>query len=87
MAPLRQAPRFTWFADRRIPRVVVSYVVGNWFSQWRQDLRIWERKSYQERPLLVREDGPIHALRRWYRQFYDPAPQREKPLLRVMEGT
>ena len=86
VAPLRQGPRFTWFADRRIPRIVVSYVVGNWISQWRQDLRIWERKSYQARPLLIQEDGPIASLRRWTRPFYGPARPRDPVVLHCVEG-
>ncbi|MAQ18199.1 MAG: hypothetical protein CMN30_25810 [Sandaracinus sp.] len=69
LAPLAQHVRFRWFADRSIPRLLVSYVVGNWISQWREDIAIWENKIFRERPQLVRDDGPIHALRKWYRQF------------------
>jgi len=45
-------------------------VIGNWVSQWRNDIDIWERKIHRARPLLVQEDGPIHRLRRWFSQFY-----------------
>jgi cholesterol 7-dehydrogenase len=69
-APLEQQVDFHWFAEPKIPRVLVSYVIGNWVSQWRNDVDIWERKIHRERPLLVQEDGPIHRLRRWFSQFY-----------------
>lgn len=69
LAPLAQQVRFRWFADPQVPRLLVSYVVGNWVSQWREDIEIWENKIFRERPQLVPGDGPVHALRRWYRQF------------------
>ena len=69
LAPLAQRVRFRWYAERSIPRLLVSYVIGNWVSQWREDIVIWENKIFRERPQLVSTDGPVHALRRWYRQF------------------
>ena len=69
LAPLAQRVRFRWFAEPSIPRLLVSYVIGNWISQWREDIDIWENKIFRERPQLVRDDGPVHALRRWYQQF------------------
>jgi 3-ketosteroid 9alpha-monooxygenase subunit A len=38
-----------------------------------QDARIWERKSFQPRPVLSEADGPIVALRTWLSRFYEPA--------------
>lgn len=35
-----------------------------------QDVPIWESKLWRERPVLVPEDGPVAAFRRWTRQFY-----------------
>jgi len=70
IAPLELRVRFRWFADRAIPRALVSYVVGNWVAQWRADISIWENKVYNPRPMVLAEDGPIHELRRWFRQFY-----------------
>ena len=32
---------------------------------------IWEHKIHLERPALCDGDGPIAALRRWGRQFYE----------------
>lgn len=70
VAPLTQHVRFRWFSDARVPKAMASFIVGNWVSQWRQDIGIWERKIYQKNPMLTRGDGPIHQLRRWYAQFY-----------------
>lgn len=72
LAPLEQKVDFHWFAEPKIPRMLVSYVVGNWVSQWRNDVAIWENKIHRPRPVLVQEDGPIHRLRRWFSQFYSP---------------
>lgn len=83
VAPLEQRVDFHWFADRRMPRLLVWYVVGNWISQWQHDIQIWENKAYTTHPTLCRDDGPVVRLRRWYRQFFPdwqpPAAARETP--------
>ena len=73
VAPLTQHVRFRWFSEPSVPRPLASFIVGNWISQWRQDIGIWERKIYRKNPMLTRGDGPIHQLRRWYSQFYPAA--------------
>ena len=35
-----------------------------------RDVAIWNRKKFEKRPLLVKEDKSIIAYRRWYAQFY-----------------
>jgi hypothetical protein len=50
--------------------LLVSYVVGNWVSQWANDLLMWENKILMNKPVLVKGDGPVPKLRRWYSQFY-----------------
>ena len=69
LGPLEQQVVFRWFSDRRLPRLLVWYVVGSWISQWQQDIEIWESKVYLPVPRLCRGDGPVFRLRRWYRQF------------------
>ena len=70
IAPLKQQVHFSWFADKSISRILASYVVGNWVSQWRRDVEIWENKIYRQKPLLTKSDGPVHRMRQWYQQFY-----------------
>jgi cholesterol 7-dehydrogenase len=70
---MSQQVRFRWFSGPNVPKPLASFIVGNWVSQWRQDIGIWERKIYRKNPMLTREDGPIHQLRRWYSQFYTAA--------------
>ena len=67
---LRQRVTFRWFAARRTPRLLVSFVIGSWVSQWRQDAEIWKHKIYRQRPLWAAADGPLAQMRAWYRQFY-----------------
>ena len=38
--------------------------------QFTQDIPIWENKTYRERPIVTKVDGPITQYRRWFRQFY-----------------
>jgi len=68
--PLRLRVRFRWWAERTVPRLLTSYVVGNWISQWWRDVEVWENKIHVPRPLLTRGDGPLRELRSWFRQFY-----------------
>lgn len=76
LGPLRLRVAFHWYAEAHIPGPLASYVVGSWHSQWQMDRRIWERKVYRARPQLVGADGPVHELRRWYRQFFEePGPR------------
>ena len=70
IAPLEQQVDFLWFADRRVPRIAVWYAVGNWISQWWNDVRIWENKTFTKPPRLCRADGPVMRLRSWYRPFF-----------------
>jgi len=65
-----QQTQFRWYADPKIPRLLAWYVVGNWISQWRNDVLVWENKIFRPKPALASGDGPIPALRRWYKQFY-----------------
>ena len=74
VAPLRQRVTFRWFAARHVPRILVSYVVGNWISQWRQDVAIWRRKIYRPRPPGAVDDGARGTMHKWYRQFYPDGP-------------
>jgi cholesterol 7-dehydrogenase len=70
VGPLEQHVRFRWWSERRIPKLLASYIVGNWVTQWRQDVPIWEQKIYRPKPMLTESDGPVMKLRRWYSQFY-----------------
>ena len=67
---LKQRVTFRWFAPRRVPRIFVSYVIGNWISQWRQDVKIWQGKIYRRSPPSAATDGPLGRMRVWYEQFY-----------------
>jgi nitrite reductase/ring-hydroxylating ferredoxin subunit/putative sterol carrier protein len=43
---------------------------GAFTRDFARDFPIWEKKTYLDRPMLARGDGPIGAYRRWARQFY-----------------
>ncbi|MEM9069300.1 MAG: Rieske 2Fe-2S domain-containing protein [Myxococcota bacterium] len=79
-APLEQRTRFRWYAERSVPTPLVEYVVGSWITQWREDITIWETKRYKQRPMLVKGDGPVHVMRRWYSRFYPPSPETPSPI-------
>jgi cholesterol 7-desaturase len=83
--PLEQKVWFHWYATATMPRWLVYYVVGNWVSQWRNDLDVWENKVHLRKPLLVKGDGPIHKLRKWFGQFYPDEPQPDAESERAAE--
>jgi len=83
--PLRQLVRFSWFADPAMPKLLVWYVVGQWLSQWRNDLFVWENKKFSRPPVLVKGDGPIQAQRRWFKQFYSESSFQSKEAPSLLE--
>jgi phenylpropionate dioxygenase-like ring-hydroxylating dioxygenase large terminal subunit len=40
----------------------------------REEIRIWDRKIHQARPVLLPHEKGIRALRKWYAQFYPAGP-------------
>jgi hypothetical protein len=48
-------------------------------KQIEQDIPIWNRKVFLERPLLVQGDGPLLAYRQQYAKFYAPEHPPENP--------
>ncbi|MCC6807546.1 MAG: Rieske 2Fe-2S domain-containing protein [Deltaproteobacteria bacterium] len=85
VSPLLQRVRFRWFASDSLPRFASWWVVGHWISQWRDDVQIWESKIHRKRPHLVKEDGQILTMRKWFSRFYGetsaatPRPRAEMP--------
>lgn len=73
VAPLEQQIDFRWFAGRKVPRILVWYLVSTWITQISQDAHIFESKSYVAPPILCREDGPVGRVRHWYKQFFPEA--------------
>lgn len=59
--------------DEEQMRTYSDKYVENLREGFFQDVRIWEHKRYVDRPVLCDGDGPIMKLRKWYRQFYEPA--------------
>jgi phenylpropionate dioxygenase-like ring-hydroxylating dioxygenase large terminal subunit len=67
------------FTHRRVPAdsfeaKLVRESIASTVSGVEDDIRIWENKVHQSRPLLCDGDGPIPAFRRYFSQFYATAP-------------
>jgi len=50
--------------------LAIKYLIGEASAQFHDDINIWERKNFAQKPLLVSGDGPIMKVRSWYSQFY-----------------
>ncbi|CAF1604207.1 unnamed protein product [Rotaria magnacalcarata] len=68
---------FRAYVEKKIPRLLNWYIVGNWIAQWRRDITVWENKVFKRAPFLVKNDGPILKMRRWYNQFYLSKEEQE----------
>ena len=44
-------------------------------DQFRQDVPIWEHKTWLAKPRLTEVDGPVARYRAWFAQFYTPAQE------------
>ncbi|MCA9531734.1 MAG: Rieske (2Fe-2S) protein [Myxococcales bacterium] len=62
-----------------LPREVIDAHVAAARDGYFQDVAIWEHKRWRDRPTLADGDGPIGALRRWHRTFYEPRETRRAP--------
>lgn len=60
-----------WFTGPRSSGEDAARIIAEaFFSGVSQDLRIWENKRYQPRPVLVKEEARIAEHRKWASQFY-----------------
>lgn len=58
------------YAPKGTNRFALKYMLSEASEQFNDDIVIWESKSYAKKPLLVKGDGPIMKMRKWYSQFY-----------------
>ena len=66
------------FDEARMSRYAQGYAT-NLQVGFAEDVAVWEHKVWRERPTLSDGDGPIGALRRWYRQFFPTTETMEAP--------
>jgi hypothetical protein len=59
LEPLVQVVEDAWYSEACVPRWLVWFVVNEARNAFIDDVKIWDRKSYADKPLLVRNDGPI----------------------------
>lgn len=55
------------------------------FEAFAEDVAIWHNKTRIDNPILCDGDGPIHKLRSWYAQFYQPLAALDQERLRYRE--
>ncbi len=58
--------RFALFLCTQLARLILFSSA----SEVEKDVRIWEHKIYNAKPVLVPGDGPIRQYRRWATHFY-----------------
>ena len=49
---------------------VTAKLIRNTAIQLEEDAKVWPHKRHLEKPLLVKNDGPILEYRRFYSRFY-----------------
>ncbi len=70
LAPLKVRMDDYVYAPKGTFKLAVKYLLGEATTQFHDDIAIWERKKFAQKPLLVKGDGPIMNMRQWYSQFY-----------------
>ena len=58
------------FAPKGTNRFALKYILRESSAQFHDDIVLWERKGFAKNPILVKGDGPIMRMRKWYQQFY-----------------
>ena len=63
---------FTWPLDvSESAQMIARGLAAEIVRQVKQDIPIWENKTYHAHPMLCDGDGPVAKYRRWFGQFYD----------------
>jgi len=70
IAVMKQHVIHTIYAEKWVPNFFAKIVFNSFLTQFDRDSPIWNNKTYQARPILVKEDGNINQFRRWYSKFY-----------------
>ncbi len=74
---LRMGVTLKVVGDAKTTAGYVDMYMANLRAGFEDDIRIWEHKVWKHPPLLCEGDGPVGALRKWYRQFYRPVGRPE----------
>lgn len=85
ISPLFQKVTHSIFGrNNPFSRFVGARMLEIYSEMFERDMLIWRNKTYQHKPLLVKNDGNIMAFRRWFKQFYpsspDSSPSMDTPL-------
>ncbi len=59
------------YAPKGTSRLAIRYILREAHTQFKDDIIIWEQKGYSQKPVIVKGDGPIMKMRKWYKQFYE----------------
>ena len=59
-----------WYCQSHVPYWYGKVI--SWIGRGAllQDKQVWESKTFNAKPVLVKGDGPFPAHRRWFKQFY-----------------
>jgi 3-ketosteroid 9alpha-monooxygenase subunit A len=71
---LRMGVTLKVVGDRKKTEGFTAAYLQNLKAGFEDDIKIWENKIYRDPAMLCDGDGPIAALRKWYRQFYPSTP-------------
>jgi cholesterol 7-dehydrogenase len=77
--PLMQKMHHLVWAEWRVPRLFAKFVLHALVIQAERDMPIWNHKTYKNKPVLVKGDGPVNQFRRWFKQFFTDANWLEVP--------
>jgi len=59
-----------WFADKKVPRLLVWFINMQGLGAFNEDLVVWSNKIFKRNPLVVAGDGKIIKRRRWMKKFF-----------------
>lgn len=59
-----------WYVEDSVPFLMAKFVRQEAQNAFVDDMTVWANKTYSSKALIIKEDGPMHKLRRWCKQFY-----------------
>ncbi|KAG0230421.1 hypothetical protein BGW41_002524 [Actinomortierella wolfii] len=60
------------YAENSVPYLMALHVIREANKAFDDDIFVWRHKTYKQRPVFTKEDGPVKQFRNYYKRFYSP---------------
>jgi len=74
-----------WYAQPSVPYLFIKFVLREVHNAFIDDMIVWANKTYSHKALVIKADGPMGKLRRWFKQYHPASKAAIKVELEEVE--